>query len=81
MFNQQYLFSATFLYGLIATFLENHQSPGHLITVDGKALHLWHVRSNEPTAHCLPTVVIEHSLGGVEGYLNPKPIESTRFNR
>ena len=64
------LFAATALYHTIASFIENRQPPpGQLIDVDGRKLHLWHIRSSAPDATHRPTVVLEHSLGGVEGYL------------
>lgn len=63
------------VYQAIALTRENKQAPpGHLITVGKHRLHLWHLTSNSKTISNRPTVVIDHSLGGVEGYLLIKEI-------
>ncbi|MEM6449419.1 MAG: hypothetical protein AAF703_03795 [Cyanobacteria bacterium P01_D01_bin.105] len=63
-------FGIAVVYHAIATWLENKQKPpGKLFDVGGYRLHLWHVQSHHPAALQRPTVIIEHSLGGVEGYL------------
>jgi pimeloyl-ACP methyl ester carboxylesterase len=55
---------ATTCYQAIACLLEDrHPPPGKLIDVGGYNLHLYTAGESGPT------VVIEHSLGGVEGYL------------
>lgn len=60
---QVLLLVATTLYQAIAVWLEDRQPPpGKLIDVGGYRLHLW----VKGTAK--PTIVLEHSLGGVEGY-------------
>ncbi len=62
--------AVTAAYQAIATLLENRQPPpGQLIDVGGHRLHLWNLPARNPTDGAKPTVVIEHSLGGVEGYL------------
>jgi pimeloyl-ACP methyl ester carboxylesterase len=57
-------------YQAIATALENRsQPPGQRIEVeDGQRLHVYRLTARDPVP-LEPTVVIEHSLGGVEGYL------------
>jgi pimeloyl-ACP methyl ester carboxylesterase len=58
------LLGATTLYQAIARWLEDQKSPpGQRVDVGGYYLHLY--RAGETG----PTVVLEHSLGGVEGYL------------
>ncbi|MEM6591037.1 MAG: alpha/beta hydrolase [Cyanobacteria bacterium P01_C01_bin.73] len=53
----------TTLYQAIATQLENQQSPpGQLIDIDQCRLHLYVVGESSPT------IVLDHSLGGIEGY-------------
>lgn len=51
-------------YQIIATWLENqrHQPPGQLIDVGGYKLHLYSQGEGSPT------VVVDHSLGGIDGY-------------
>jgi pimeloyl-ACP methyl ester carboxylesterase len=62
---QLYILLATTLYQAIATYLDHWQQKpsGTRIDMGGYCLH----------SHCMgqggPTVVIDHSLGGVEGYL------------
>lgn len=65
----------TTLYQLLACRRENQQRPpGQLIDVGGNRLHLLHLSAqNTPQAE-QPTIVIDHSLGGVEGYLLVKEI-------
>ena len=61
---------ATTIYQAIACQRENRsQPPGKLVEVNGLRLHLLHLPSKESEIAALPTVVIDHSLGGVEGYL------------
>ncbi len=56
---------ATTLYQAIACWLEDRQSPpGQLIDIGGYRLHLCVAGQ----ASNLPTIVLDHSLGGVEGY-------------
>ncbi len=55
---------ATTIYQTIATWMEDKKSPpGQLIDVGGYKLHLYTMGES------LPTVVLDHSLGGIEGYL------------
>ncbi|MDZ8055877.1 MAG: alpha/beta fold hydrolase [Aulosira sp. ZfuVER01] len=55
---------ATTCYQAIACSIENrHPPPGRLIDVGGYSLHLLTAGESGPT------VIIEHSLGGIEGYL------------
>ena len=62
--------AATALYQAIACYRENRrQPPGQLIHADGCRLHLLHLTSPRADIAKKPTVIIEHSLGGVEGYL------------
>lgn len=51
-------------YHAIATGIEHfkYQPPGQLIDLGGYKIHLYAIGSGEPT------VVIEHSLGGIDGY-------------
>ncbi|BAY89989.1 MULTISPECIES: alpha/beta fold hydrolase [unclassified Tolypothrix] len=58
------LLLATTCYGAIACLMENRQPPpGKLIDVGGYSLHLYTAGESGPT------VIVEHSLGGLEGYL------------
>ncbi|QIR41148.1 alpha/beta hydrolase [Tolypothrix sp. PCC 7910] len=58
------LLLATTCYGAIACLMEDHQPPpGKLIDVGGYSLHLYTAGESGPT------VILEHSLGGIEGYL------------
>ncbi len=60
----------TTLYHAIACRRENKLAPpGQLIDVGGHRLHLMHLPPIYPDDEAKPTVVIDHSLGGVEGYL------------
>ncbi|MEL6814298.1 MAG: alpha/beta hydrolase [Cyanobacteria bacterium J06598_3] len=69
------LIAATTLYQAIACHKSNQKKPpGQLIDVGGHHLHLLHFPSLNPTISKRPTVVIDHSLGGVEGYLLIKEI-------
>ncbi len=59
-----WLLAATTTYQAIACGLEDRQPPpGQLIDVDGYRLHLYRMGQGSPT------IVLDHSLGGVEGYL------------
>jgi pimeloyl-ACP methyl ester carboxylesterase len=54
----------TTLYQAIASYLEDRRSPiGQLIDIGGYRLHLYTL------GEAKPTIVLDHSLGGVEGYL------------
>lgn len=69
------ILAATTLYQAIACHQENKRKPpGQLIDVGGHRLHLLHLPSQKPHIRAKPTVVIDHSLGGVEGYLSIKQI-------
>jgi pimeloyl-ACP methyl ester carboxylesterase len=58
------LLVATTLYQVIASWLEDRQlPPGQLVDVGGYRLHLY------VAGEASPTIVLDHSLGGVEGYL------------
>ncbi len=58
------LLAITTIYHAIATYLENQQPPpGKLIDVGGYHLYLWVSGSSS-----LPTIVLDHSLGGIDGY-------------
>lgn len=58
------LLMATTLYQASATWIEDQKPPpGQLIDVGGYCLHLYTMGES------CPTVVLEHSLGGIEGYL------------
>jgi hypothetical protein len=58
------LLIATTLYQASACWLEDQQAlPGQRIDVGGLRLHLWVEGQGSPT------IVLDHSLGGVEGYL------------
>ena len=60
----------TTIYQVIACQRENHhQPPGKLINLGDRNLHLLHLPAKETATTAQPTVVIDHSLGGVEGYL------------
>jgi pimeloyl-ACP methyl ester carboxylesterase len=62
-------------YQAVACYREDQrQPPGQLIDVEGCRLHLLHLPSSDPAIAVKPTVVIDHSLGGVEGYLLIKQI-------
>jgi len=55
---------ATTIYQAIATWIEDKQSPPReLIDVGGYKLHLYTMGKSRPT------VIFDHSLGGIEGYL------------
>ncbi|MEM6404744.1 MAG: alpha/beta hydrolase, partial [Cyanobacteria bacterium P01_D01_bin.116] len=55
---------ATTIYQAIATWIEDKQSPpGQLIDIGGYKLHLYTMGKSRPT------VILDHSLGGIEGYL------------
>lgn len=58
------LLTATTLYQAIACWLEDRKpSPGQLFDVGGYRLHLY------VAGEARPTIVLDHSLGGIEGYL------------
>lgn len=60
---QLFLLVATTLYQAIASWLEDRSSPpGQLIDVGSHRLHLYTAGESGPT------IVLDHSLGGVEGY-------------
>jgi pimeloyl-ACP methyl ester carboxylesterase len=58
---------ATTTYQILASWLEDKQNPppGKLIDVGGYQLHLYVLGENTQK----PTIIFEHSLGGIEGYL------------
>ncbi len=57
------LLLATTLYQAVSSWLEDRQPPpGQLIDIGGYRLHLYVVGTASPT------IVLDHSLGGVEGY-------------
>ncbi len=63
-----FLWAATTLYQAIACQLENRNPPpGQRFDVGGHYLHLYKSGNKLGADH--PTIVVEHSLGGVEGYL------------
>lgn len=58
------ILTATTLYQLLASWLEDRQKPpGQWVDVGGYRLHYCELGSGSPT------IVLDHSLGGVEGYL------------
>ncbi|MDX2098251.1 MAG: alpha/beta hydrolase, partial [Leptolyngbyaceae cyanobacterium bins.59] len=60
---QVLLLIATTLYQAIACWLEDRPSPpGQLIDVGSHRLHLYTLGESSPT------IVLDHSLGGLEGY-------------
>ena len=64
------LLAAGGVWQAIATYQENKQPPpGKLVRVGGRQMHVYYLSGKAASAEALPTVVIEHSLGGVEGYL------------
>ena len=66
----------TTIYQAIACCQENqHPPPGQMIDVGDHRLHLLHLTSLDPAIAARPTVIIDHSLGGVEGYLLIHQIE------
>jgi len=60
-------------YHLLATWIENcrHQPPGKLIDIGGYKLHLYSLGQGSTT------VVLDHSLGGIEGYFLVEEIAKT----
>ena len=64
---QLILLSLTSLYQLVSIAQERHtKPPGERIDVGGYALHLY--QKNQHSTIARPTIVLDHSLGGVEGY-------------
>ena len=58
------ILTATTIYQTIASWIEDKKAPpGELVDVGGYKLHL------HTMGKSFPTVVLEHSLGGIEGYL------------
>ena len=56
--------TCTTFYQVIASLMENRKSPpGQLINIDGYNLHYYIMGEGSPT------VILDHSLGGIEGYL------------
>lgn len=69
------VFALTSVYQVIACHQENKKRPpGQLVDVAGGRLHLLHLPSRNRVNARKPTVIIEHSLGGVEGYVLIKQI-------
>jgi pimeloyl-ACP methyl ester carboxylesterase len=63
---QVLLLVVTTFYQAIASWLEDRRSPpGELIDIGKYRLHLYVAGEASPT---IPTIVLDHSLGGVEGY-------------
>jgi pimeloyl-ACP methyl ester carboxylesterase len=61
------LLSFTTLYQALANWYDHRQSPpGQFIDLGGYCLHLYGKGEAKPG---LPTIILDHSLGGVEGYL------------
>jgi pimeloyl-ACP methyl ester carboxylesterase len=59
-----WLLIATTVYQIIASQIEDRKSPpGQMVDIGGYRLHLYTMGEGSPT------IVIDHSLGGVEGYL------------
>jgi pimeloyl-ACP methyl ester carboxylesterase len=68
------LLIATTLYQAIACWLEDRMAPpGELFDVGGYRLHLYTV-GDRTTGNHEPTIVLDHSLGGLEGYLLIEPL-------
>lgn len=68
------LLTATTLFQGISSFLEDRQAePGRCIDLGGYFLHLYTVGKAQPNQ---PTIVMDHSLGGVEGYLLIEPLSA-----
>ena len=64
------ILAVTTLYQVIACQKENQrQPPGKLIDIGNRNLHLLHLPAPDAMTAAQPTVVIDCSLGGVEGYL------------
>lgn len=58
--------TATTLYQLLSVVIERRQPlPGRRVDIGGYALHLYEKGENNGQ----PTIIFEHSLGGIEGYL------------
>jgi len=69
IFTQEFLLIATTVYQAIASWVEDQKPPpGQLIDVGGYGLHLY--VAGKPS----PTIVLDHSLGGIEGYLLVKEL-------
>lgn len=59
-----FILIATTIYQRISTWIEDKKSPpGELIDIGGYKLHFYSMGTSRPT------VVLDHSLGGIEGYL------------
>jgi pimeloyl-ACP methyl ester carboxylesterase len=58
------ILAATSLYHAIASYQENQQPPPGTITTTDRAKIHWYTQGSSET-----TIIIDHSLGGVEGYL------------
>ncbi|NET32540.1 MAG: alpha/beta hydrolase [Cyanothece sp. SIO1E1] len=57
------------LYQAIASWLEDrHLSPGQLVDIGNYRLHLYVAGEAYITGDTSPTIVLDHNLGGVEGY-------------
>jgi pimeloyl-ACP methyl ester carboxylesterase len=68
-----FLLVATTLYQAISCFMEDQTPPpGQRFDVGGHRLHLYTV--GDTVGEASPTIVIDHSLGGVEGYLLAEPL-------
>ncbi|MGL5080567.1 MAG: alpha/beta fold hydrolase [Microcoleaceae cyanobacterium] len=61
-----FLLGITTLYQTIACYFEDRVSPpGQRFDIGGYSLHLYSKGNSDPTH---PTIVLDHSLGGIEGY-------------
>jgi pimeloyl-ACP methyl ester carboxylesterase len=58
------IIAASFVYHTIASYQENQQPPPGTITATDRAKIHWYTQGSGET-----TIIIDHSLGGVEGYL------------
>ena len=65
---QAMVLTVTTIYQLVSCGWESRRAPsGQVVDLDGRKFHLV-VRGERPNAQ-VPTIVVAHSLGGVEGYL------------
>jgi pimeloyl-ACP methyl ester carboxylesterase len=58
------IIAASFVYHTIASYQENQQPPPGTITATDRAKIHWYTQGSGET-----TIIIDHSLGGIEGYL------------
>ena len=63
------LLGLTALYGMVACGIEDRSPPpGQRIMIHNSALHLFILEPVIPPTNSI-TIVLDHSLGGIEGYL------------